>query len=385
MNDLTIIRKNLFRKKLRAILLTLSIMIAFLIYGALGAFYNVWTAGVDMAAANRLITVNRINFTVDMPIAYFSRIQSVEGIENVSHANWFGGYYQEPRNFIQTFAISPEAYLESYPELVIPPEQRADFIADRTCLLVGVDLAAQYGWEVGDRIPLNSNIWQQDDGTSDWDFNICALFDGDEEEIPANYAMFHYEYYNESLAFNRDRIGWMVVNTTDPDLNDQVARDIDALFANSSAETETTTEAAFSRAFLEQVGNIAMILLSVIGAAFATILMIVGTTMVMAINERTQEIAVMKTLGFPAPRIFRMVLSESILLSFVGGLLGLGLATLIVEGASSALAGFLPGLSMPMDVVLTAFGLMLGLGLLTGLGPALSAQRLSIIEAFNKH
>lgn len=385
MNDLTIIRKNLFRKKLRAILLTLSIMIAFLIYGALGAFYNVWTAGVDMAAANRLITVNRINFTVDMPIAYFSRIQSVEGIENVSHANWFGGYYQEPRNFIQTFAISPEAYLESYPELVIPPDQRADFIADRTCLLVGVDLAVQYGWEVGDRIPLNSNIWQQDDGTSDWDFNICALFDGDEEEIPANYAMFHYEYYNESLAFNRDRIGWMVVNTTDPDLNDQVARDIDALFANSSAETETTTEAAFSRAFLEQVGNIAMILLSVIGAAFATILMIVGTTMVMAINERTQEIAVMKTLGFPAPRIFRMVLSESILLSFVGGLLGLGLATLIVEGASSALAGFLPGLSMPMDVVLTAFGLMLGLGLLTGLGPALSAQRLSIIEAFNKH
>lgn len=385
MNDLTLIRKNLFRKKLRAILLTLSIMIAFLIYGALGAFYNVWTAGVDMAAANRLITVNRINFTQDMPIAYYSRIQSVDGIENVSHANWFGGYYQEPRNFVQTFAISPEAYLDSYPELVIPADQRAAFIEDRTCLLVGVDLATQFEWELGDRIPLNSNIWQQDDGSSDWDFNICALFDGNEEEIPANYAMFHYEYYNESLAFNRDRIGWMVVNTTDASLNDQVARDIDALFANSASETETTTEAAFSRAFLEQVGNIAMILLSVIGAAFATILMIVGTTMVMAINERTQEIAVMKTLGFPAPRIFRMVLSESILLSFVGGVLGLGLATLIVEGAASALAGFLPGLSMPIDVVFTAFGLMLALGLITGLGPALSAQRLSIIDAFNKH
>lgn len=385
MNDLTLIRKNLFRKKLRAILLTFSIMIAFLIFGALGAFYNVWTAGVDLAAANRLITVNRINFTQDMPIAYYSRVQSVQGVENVSHANWFGGYYQDPRNFVQTFAVEPETWLSVYPEMVMPDDQRAAFISDRTCLLVGADLAAQFEWSLGDRIPLNSNIWQQNDGSSDWDFNICAIFDGAEETAPSNYAVFHYEYYNESLAFNRDRIGWMVVTTTGSEINDAVIREVDALFANSSAETETTTEAAFNKAFLEQVGNIAMILLSVIGAAFATILMIVGTTMIMAINERTKEIAVMKTLGFPSPRIFRMVLAESVLLSFVGGSVGLGLATLIVNGAAAALAGFLPGLSMPLDVVGIAVGLMLALGLITGVGPALAAQRLSIIDAFNKH
>ena len=384
MNDLTLIRKNLFRKKLRAILLMFSIMIAFLIFGTLGAFYKVWTAGVEIAAADRLVTVNRINFTLDMPIAYYNRIQTVEGVRNVSHANWFGGYYQDPRQFVQTFAVEPESYLNAYSELTIPDDQRAAFLNDRTCLLVGADLAGQYDWSVGDRIPLSSNIWQKSDGSSSWDMNICAIFDGDDEQVPANYALFHYEYYNESLAFNRDRIGWMIVNTTDPALNETVSREIDVLFANSAAETETTTEAAFNQAFLEQVGNIALILLSVIGAAFATILMIVGTTMVMAINERRKEIAVLKTLGFSAPRIFRMVLSESLFLSILGGLIGMGLATFIINGAAGALAGFLPGLSMTPDVFLLGLALMIGLGLVTGFWPALTAQRLRIIDAFAK-
>jgi putative ABC transport system permease protein len=385
MNDATLIRKGLFRKKLRAILLMVSIMIAFLIFGALGAFYTVFTAGVDVAAANRLITVNRINFTVSMPFAYWGRVQQVEGVENVSHASWFGGYYQEPRNFVQSFAVDPESYLAAYPELVMPDEQRTAFLNTRTCLAVGADLATQFGWSLGDRIPLLSNIWQKTDGSSSWEFDICAIFDGDEATVPANYAMFHYEYYNEALAFNTDQLGWMIVNTTDPSINERVGRDIDALFANSSAETETSTEAAFNQAFLEQFGNIALVLVLVIGAAFATILMIVGTTMVMAINERTKEIAVMKTLGFNEGRIFRMVLSESILLSLIGGLIGLGLATLMVTGAAAALAGFLPGLAMPMSVVLTALALMIGLGVITGIIPAINATRIRIVEALGKN
>lgn len=385
MNDATLIRKGLFRKKLRAILLMVSIMIAFLIFGALGAFYTVFTAGVDVAAANRLITVNRINFTVSMPFAYWGRVQQVEGVENVSHASWFGGYYQEPRNFVQSFAVDPESYLAAYPELVMPDEQRTAFLNTRTCLAVGADLATQFGWSLGDRIPLLSNIWQKTDGSSSWEFDICAIFDGDEATVPANYAMFHYEYYNEALAFNTDQLGWMIVNTTDPSINERVGRDIDALFANSSAETETSTEAAFNQAFLEQFGNIALVLVLVIGAAFATILMIVGTTMVMAINERTKEIAVMKTLGFNEGRIFRMVLSESILLSLIGGLIGLGLATLMVTGAAAALAGILPGLAMPMSVVLTALALMIGLGVITGIIPAINATRIRIVEALGKN
>tara|TARA_R110000868_G_scaffold11516_6_gene56405 strand:+ start:20212 stop:21369 length:1158 start_codon:yes stop_codon:yes gene_type:complete len=384
MNDFTLIRKNLFRKKMRAILLIFSIMIAFLIFGALGAFYSVWTSGASTAADNRLVTVNRINFTVSMPFAYWSRVQSVEGVTNVTHASWFGGYYREPANFIQTFAVDPESYLAVYPELTMPDEQRAAFLNTRDCLLVGADLAAQYEWSVGERIPLLSNIWQKQDGTASWDFEICGIFDAEDDKVPANYAMFHYDYYNEALAFNRDNIGWMVLTTADASMNDQISREIDALFANSPAETETNTEAAFNEAFAAQFGNVALILLFVVGAAFMTILMIVGTTMVMAINERTKEIGVMKTLGFPAPRIFRMVLIESILLSLVGGLLGLGVATLLVAGAAPAVGGFLPGLHMPMTVVVLGLALATALGFITGIVPAINAHRVTIVTALGK-
>ena len=384
MNDFTLIRKNLFRKKMRAGLLIFSIMIAFLIFGVLGAFYSVWTSGTSTAADNRLVTVNRINFTVSMPFAYWGRVEGVEGVTNVSHASWFGGYYQEPANFIQTFAVDPESYLAVYPELTMPDEQRAAFINTRDCLLVGADLATQYEWSVGDRIPLLSNIWQKQDGSASWDFEICAIFDAEDEKVPANYAIFQYDYYNEALAFNRDNIGWMVLTTADASLNESVGREIDALFANSPAETETSTEAAFNEAFIAQMGNVAMILLFVVGAAFMTILMIVGTTMVMAINERTKEIGVMKTLGFPAPRIFRMVLIESILLSLVGGLLGLGLATLLIAGSAAAIAGFLPGFSMPPSVMLIGVGLALALGFITGIIPAINAQRVTIVTALGK-
>ncbi|WP_417496867.1 ABC transporter permease [Maricaulis sp.] len=384
MNDFTIIRKNLFRKKMRAILLIFSIMIAFLIFGVLGAFYSAWTAGTSSAADNRLVTVNRINFTVSMPFAYWGRVQGVEGVTGVSHASWFGGYYQEPANFVQTFAVDPESWLGVYSELTMPDEQRAAFFNTRDCLLVGNDLAAQYGWSLGERIPLLSNIWQKQDGSASWDFEICGLFDAEDETIPTNYAMFHYDYYNEALAFNRDNIGWMVLTTADASQNDRIMREIDALFANSPAETETSTEAAFNEAFAAQFGNIALILLFVVGAAFMTILMIVGTTMVMAINERTKEIGVMKTLGFPAPRIFRMVLIESILLSLVGGLLGLGLAALAVTGSAEAMAAFLPGFSMPSLVLGLGLALAIALGFITGIIPAINAQRVTIVTALGK-
>jgi putative ABC transport system permease protein len=384
MNDLTLIRKNLFRKKLRAVLLTLSVLIAFLIFGVLGAFNKVWNSGADLAADDRLITVNRINFTVSMPVAYLSRVDAVDGIRNVSHASWFGGYYQDPTQQVQTFAVDPASYLRAYPELVFTEEQEQAFLNTRTCLAVGEDIAGTYGWELGDRIPLLSNIWQKTDGTASWDFDICAIFDGATDQYPANYAMFHYDYYNEALAFNTDQLGWMIINTQDAALNDQVMRDIDALFANSPAETETTTEAAFSEGFANQFGNIALILLFVVGSAFTTILIIVGFTMVTAINERTKEIAVMKTLGFPAPRIFRMVLTESILLSLIGGLLGLGLAAGMLAAVAESVKAFLPGLTMPPTVFLIGIGLAILLGLVTGLVPALNAQRVKIVTALGK-
>ncbi|MFN3836026.1 MAG: ABC transporter permease [Glycocaulis sp.] len=385
MNDATLVRKNLFRKRLRAVLLMVSIFIAFMIFGVLGAVQNAFTSGMGSAAQERLVTVNRINFTVALPYAYWGRIQQVEGVRVAAPASWFGGYYQEPQNFVQSFAVDPESYLEAYPnEIVMPEEQRAAFLDGRTCAIIGRALATQYGWTVGERIPLMSNIWQQRDGSQVWELDICGIFDDREGTYPTNYLMLHYEYFNESLLFGRDSFHWITITTTDASRNDEISQAIDELFANSPAETSTTTEAAFNEAFMEQFGNISLILTWVIGAAFATILMIVGTTMVMAVNERTREIAVLKTLGFTEPRIFRMVLGESLLLSFIGGLIGLGFAALASSAASTAMQGFLPQFGLSLSNALTALALMAALGLVTGLLPAWNATRVRISEALGK-
>jgi putative ABC transport system permease protein len=385
MTEATLVRKNLFRRKLRASLLLVSILIAFLIFGALGAIYNALTIGTRSAAADRLVTTNRINFTVSLPFAYWARAAQVDGVRIVTHASWFGGYYQQPQNFVQSFAVDPESYLAVYPEILLAPEQREAFLTQRTCLLVGRALANQYGWSLGSRVPLMSSIWRKGDGSQSWEFDICAIYDtAGEGAFPPNAAMFHYDYYNEALAFNRDMLGWMVIGTVDAAQNDRIAREIDALFANSPAETSTATEAAFNQAFIEQFGNIALILTLVIGAAFLTILMIVGTTMVMAVNQRIREIAVMKTLGFTARRIFAQVLGESLLLSLLGGLLGVGLAALLIAAVTPSLGAFLPGLALSAEVLAAAVTLMVGFGLLTGLIPALIAMRVRVADALGK-
>jgi putative ABC transport system permease protein len=384
MNDLTLIRKSLFRKKTRAILLILSIMTAFLIFGALASIDRVLNSSEELSRADRLVTVNKINFTQTMPFAYWGRVEGVDGVQAVTHASWFGGYFQDVRNFVQSFVVDMDSYLVVYPELELPADQRAALAERRDCVAVGADLAEQYEWSVGDRFPLSSNIWRQQDGSSAWDVEVCAILTTEDEDLPTNYLLMQYDYYNEALAFNRDQIGWMIMLTGDPAINDAVSQRIDDMFANSPAETETTTEAAFSQAFVEQLGNIGLILSLVVSAAFATILMIVGTTMVMAINERTKEVGVMKTLGFSSSRIFTHVLSESVLLSLVGGLLGLGAAVLLLSGIAQVAGGQLPGLGVGRDTWIQAFGLMIAFGLVTGFVPALNAMRLKIVDALGK-
>ncbi|WP_022699453.1 ABC transporter permease [Oceanicaulis alexandrii] len=384
MNDLTLIRKSLFRKKTRAILLILSIMTAFLIFGALASIDRVLNSSEELSRADRLVTVNKINFTQTMPFAYWGRVEGVDGVQAVTHASWFGGYFQDVRNFVQSFVVDMDSYLVVYPELELPADQRAALAERRDCVAVGADLAEQYEWSVGDRFPLSSNIWRQQDGSSAWDVEVCAILTTEDEDLPTNYLLMQYDYYNEALAFNRDQIGWMIMLTGDPAINDAVSQRIDDMFANSPAETETTTEAAFSQAFVEQLGNIGLILSLVVSAAFATILMIVGTTMVMAINERTKEVGVMKTLGFSSSRIFTHVMSESVLLSLVGGLLGLGAAVLLLSGIAQVAGGQLPGLGVGRDTWIQAFGLMIAFGLVTGFVPALNAMRLKIVDALGK-
>ncbi len=329
MNDFFLIRKNLFRKKLRAWLMIGSILIAFGIFGVLAGFERAFNAGQDQAAADRLVSVNKINFTQPLPYAYFNRVRGIDGVREVTHANWFGGYFQDPKNFIIVLAVEPATYMALYGnEMDFTPEMRQAFVRDRAGALVGETLATKYGWKVGDRIPIASNIFSQKSGGRIWDVNVVGIFKKKVPQMDTNFMIFQYDYFNETRSFGTDMIGWLVLRTASPDVNDKVSKAIDAMFANSTAETATDTEKAFNKAFVAQLGNIALIVTLVVSAAFVTILMIVGNTMVMAVRERTREIGVLKALGFSGPRILRLVLGESIALALIGGLPGLAIAAL---------------------------------------------------------
>ena len=386
MNDFDLVRKNLFRRKLRAALMIVSILIAFMIFGVLAGFYRAFTAGEDRAAADRLITVNKINFTQPMPIAYFNRVRAVDGVRQVTHANWFGGYYQDPKNFLMTLAIEPATYFDLYrSELDIPPEQLQAFISDRSSAVIGESMARKWGWKVGDRVPVASNIFtQRSNGSHTWDFTIAGIVKGKAEQVSTDFLLFQYAYFDETRSFGKDTIGWLILQTNSPENNDRVAKTIDAMFANSTAETSTDTEKAFGKAFAAQFGNIALIVFLVVGAAFVTILMIVGNTMALSIRERTREIGVLKTLGFSGPRILRMVLGESVLLALLGGLPGLAIAALITIALRASLANIAPAFAVSPVIALEGIALMIALGLFTGVIPALNAMRLKIATALGR-
>src|SRR5712691_11825872 len=385
MNDFTLVRKNLFRRKLRAFLMIASILVAFLIFGILAGVYASFTAGEDRAAADRLVVVNKVNFTESLPIAYYNRVRSVAGVRQVTHSNWFGGYYQDPRNFLVVMAVEPATYTDIFSrDFDLAPEARQAFIRTRTGAGVGEGMARKWGWKVGDRVPIASNIFSQRNGSHTWDFTIAGIVKAKVEHVDTNFVLFQYDYFDETRSFGKDTIGWLILQTNAPENNDRVVKTIDSMFANSTVETATDTEKAFGTAFVAQFGNIALIVFLVVGAAFVTILMIVGNTMALSIRERTREIGVLKTLGFSGGRILRMVLGESILLALLGGLPGLAIAALITIALRASLASIAPAFAVSPDIALQGIALMIALGLITGIIPALNAMRLKIATALGR-
>ena len=386
MNEFSLVRKNLFRRKLRAILMIVSILVAFMIFGVLTGFYRAFTAGTDRAAADRMMTVNKINFTQPLPYAYFNRVRGVDGVRQVTFANWFGGYYQDPRQFMVALAVEPATYFDVYRnEFDLPVDQLKSFVQTRNSAVVGEKLADKYGWKVGDRVPIQSNIFSQKNGGGhSWDFTIAGIVKGKADHVDTNFLLFQYEYFNETRSFAKDTIGWIILQTADPANNDHIAKTIDGMFANSSAETSTDDEKAFGKAFAAQFGNIALIVFLVVGAAFLTILMIVGNTMALSIRERTREIGVLKTLGFSGSRILTMVLGESVLLALLGGIPGLLIAALIAIALRASLVQLAPAFAVSADIWAEGLALMLALGLITGAIPAVNAMRLKIATALGR-
>jgi putative ABC transport system permease protein len=384
MNDFVLMRKNLFRKPVRAVLLLISIFIAFMILSVTVSFTQ--AISTFNTKPTRLITLSKINFTESLPRAHYERVLRTDGVEVATHMNWFGGYYQDPvKGFLPVFAVDPESYYAVYKEdMLISEEARNSFFAERTAMLAAAPVAEKYGWKVGQKVPLNSNIFSKADGTHVWDFTFVGAIATPPGSSQTGSVLINYDYFNETISFGRDQIGWIPLLTKSADLNDSVIKAIDGRFANSADETTTADEATFNKAFAAQLGNIGLVVALVVGAAFAAILSIVGTTMALAVRERTKEISVMKTLGFSSNRILRMVLGESLLLSLLGAALGLLGAVGALAALSGAMSGTAPPLYFAPKVIAWSAAIALALGLVTGAAPAWAAYRLSIIDGLGR-
>ena len=376
-----LIWKNVWRKKIRTTLTILSVVVAFLLFALLTAVGYAFRAGEDAADAERLVVIHKISLINPLPIAYENRIAATEGVSSVTHASWFGGYYQDPRNQFPQFPVEPVEYFAMYPELLIPPEQLEAWSKNRTGAAVGAQLAEQYGWKVGDRIPIQTTIWTQKDGSDTWEFDVEAIFTTDDPRGNTAFMLFHYDYFEEARAFGQGTIGWYVLRVADGADPVQVADAIDIQFENSSNQTETSTEQAFAASFARMFGNIALIVALILGAVFFTLLLVAGNTMSQSVRERIAELAVLKTIGFGDGLLLTVVLLESVLVMLVGGLIGLGLGWLFVQGVAQQAGAMLPGIYLTPQAALLAVGLMIAGGILAGLFPALKARRLTIVDA----
>jgi putative ABC transport system permease protein len=383
MKFLYLIWTNLMRKKLRTLLTLLSIMVAFLLFGYLGAIRQGFSAGIDVAGLDRLIVRHKVSIIQMLPEAYESRIEQIEGVVDAVHQTWFGGIYQKPTNFFAQLPVKPEEYLAMYPEFQLSDEERKAWLATRSGAVAGRGTAERFGWKVGDRIPINATIWTRHGGESSWEFDLVGIYDGAEKGTDNTQFLFRYDFFDESRQFGQGLVGWYTVRVADPDRAAEVAAAIDAEFANSPNETKAEPEGAFVQAFANQMGNIGFIMMSIIAAVFFTILLVAGNTMAYAVRERTNELAVLKAVGFSDRTVLGLVLGESLLLTALGGGLGLGLAWLLVS-AGDPTGGALPLFYIPGRDLAAGVALIVVMALVAGILPALQAGRLRIADALRR-
>ncbi|PLC13857.1 hypothetical protein BV582_22660 [Bacillus paralicheniformis] len=384
MRFLSLIWSNLKRKKLRTSLTILSIVVAFVLFGLLCSLKEAFTAGVNMAGADRLIVRHKISLIMDLPFTYGSRIERIPGVAAAVHWTWFNGIYQnEPKNFFGSFPVEPEPFLSMHPEYVVAEDQKQKWLQTRTGAVVGRTLAQRFEWEIGDRVPLTSPIWPRENEEA-WEFDIVGIYDGAKKSTDTSGFFFRYDYFDEARARGEGQVGWYVVRVEDADRVAEVAQKIDDEFANSPYETKTEPEGAFAQGFVQQIGDIATMLVAILSAVFFTILLVAGNTMAQAVRERTEELGVLKAMGFTDGLVLVLVLAESCLIASVGGLIGLGLAWLATAGGSPA-PSILPVFYFPVPDMLIGVAIVVALGVVTGIFPALQAMRLQIAVALRRH
>jgi putative ABC transport system permease protein len=380
---LPLLAASLRRKRLRTFFTLASIVVAFLLFGLAESLRYSLQSGVEVAGADRLLTMHKVSFTQLLPQSYENRIRAVDGVTDVTPQTWFGAWFRDERNQIPTFPVKPEVFLRMYPEFVVPEEQRIAWVADRTGIMIGRALADLTGWQVGEAVPLRSSIWTTTDGSDTWDVTVRAIYDlpqgGDTRQI-----LMHQDYFEEARAFGKGLIGWYVVKIDDVDRVAAISREIDLQFANSPAETKTSSERAMAQSFVNQVGNIGAILRAIVTAVFFTMLLVTANTMAQSVRERTNEIGVLKTLGFSNGGVLGLVLAESVLITVIGGTLGLAGAWWLGVQFEPVFRQYLPGFRVPTDAIVLGAVFMVGLGLIAGAVPAAQAMRLRIVEALRR-
>jgi putative ABC transport system permease protein len=383
-----IVWRNLLRRKFRTIFTIGAVFFAFLLFGVLMAIKSAFGMNLQLAGQERLMTIDKVSIINPLPASYESRIMQVKGVTDITHANWFGGYYQEVRNQFATFATEPESWLRIYKrEYELPEEQKKAFYADRTGAVVGIDTAKKYGWKVGQKVPIQGTIYRRPDG-GPWEFTIDGIYDSHIKGADKTQLLFNYQFLRETIPEQsgfRDKYNWYVLTVDNPERSADIAAAIDTMFENSPSETKTATEKQFVSDWAKQVGDIGRIMMWIVGMAMFTILLVTGNTMAQAIRERTSELAVLKTLGFPDGRILWMVLAESVLIAVVGGASGLALSYALITGAGDPTGGLLPAFYFPTPSVLLGVVLVLMLGLGSGLLPAWQAGRLRIVDALRRN
>jgi putative ABC transport system permease protein len=375
---LPLLLANVTRKKARLLLTVGSYAVALFLFGLLSAVDAAFSQGVEVAGADRLIVRNRVSLIMPLPISYRDRMLALPGVRTVTFATWFGGIYQEERNFFPNFAVDPDRYLETYPEFLVDPGQWADFLKDREACAVGQKLAQRFGWKVGDRIPLKGTIWP-----GVWEFNLRVIYRGSRPEDDEGQFWFRYDYLEERRPWGKGTVGWYIVRVTDPDRAAAVARAIDERFANSSYETAAETEKAFAAGFVRQMGNIQALILAIGSVVFFTLLLVTGNVMAITVRERLAEIGVLKTLGFSDGAVLGLLLLESCLYAAVGAALGL-LGAKAFTLAGDPTGGLLVAFYVSWGRLGAGFLLALAVGLAAGLFPGLAAMRLKIVDALRR-
>ena len=378
-----LIWSNLRRKKLRTSLTLLSVMVAFILFGLLSAIQQALVGGVQMANADRLIVRHKVSIIQLLPESYKARMDRIPGVDFATHQTWFGGIYQDPKNFFMQNPVEPEKFLKMHPEIILPPDQMQAWLQTRTGAIVGRKAAERFHWKIGDKVPIRSTIWSQTDGSQTWTFDIVGIYDGKDKNIDTTPLFFRYDYFDEARRGGKGQVGWFTIRIKDPSQAAEVAKLVDAEFENSSAETKTEPEGAFIQGWAKQIGNIVFIVAAILSAVFFTILLVTGNTMAQAVRERTGELGVLKAIGFTNAQVVLLVLAESCLLTVLGGVVGLGLSWLMISRGDPT-GGLLPLFSFPPRDLLTGFGISIALGFVTGIFPALQAMRLRVADALRR-